>query len=85
MGAHMMNPFGGFLPGLDPAMMSYMGFGGLPGFLPGMGMPFGLPPGFMPGASKEKLSVPHKRKLIAENKENISQIQKKIRLENIVN
>ncbi|KAK3086269.1 hypothetical protein FSP39_016055 [Pinctada imbricata] len=52
MASHMMNPFGGFLPGLDPTMMSYMGFGGIPGFLPGMGLPFGLPPGFMPGAEQ---------------------------------
>lgn len=47
--ANMMNPFGaGFLPGLDPSMLPYMGFPGMPGFLPGMGMPF-MPPGFMPG------------------------------------
>ncbi|KAK3099202.1 hypothetical protein FSP39_000960, partial [Pinctada imbricata] len=48
----MINPFGGFLPGLDPTTMSYMDFGGIPGFLPGIGIPFGLPPGVMPGAEQ---------------------------------
>lgn len=52
--ANMMNPFGaGFLPGMDPSMFPYLGFPGMPGFMPGMGMPF-MPPGFMPGQSEKK-------------------------------
>lgn len=41
----------GFMPGLDPSLLSYMSYaGGMPGYMPGMGMgmPF-LQPGFMPG------------------------------------
>lgn len=65
----MMNPFGAsFLPGLDPAMLPYMGFPGMPGLLPGMGMPF-MPPGFMPGEFREKLKK-RKREEV-ENIENI--------------
>lgn len=67
--ANMMNPFGaGFLPGLDPAMLPYLGFPGMPGLLPGMGMPF-MPPGFMPGESQEKLKK--RKRQDVENIENI--------------
>lgn len=44
----------GFMPGLDPSLLSYMSYaGGMPGYMPGMGMgmPF-LQPGFMPGAEQ---------------------------------
>jgi hypothetical protein len=44
----------GYLPGLDPAYLSYM-YPGLPGFFPGMSAMPMLQPGLLPGESMLKV------------------------------
>ncbi|CAG5126666.1 unnamed protein product, partial [Candidula unifasciata] len=46
MNAQMLSALGGYMPGLDPAYLSYM-YGGLPGYFPGMGLSM-MQSGLMP-------------------------------------
>ncbi|XP_067652844.1 zinc finger homeobox protein 4-like isoform X2 [Haliotis asinina] len=48
MNMQMMSALGGYIPGMDPSYLPFM-YPGLPGYMPGMGMPL-LQPGLMPGA-----------------------------------
>ncbi|XP_064640113.1 zinc finger homeobox protein 4-like isoform X2 [Lineus longissimus] len=45
----MLSPFGPLFPGSEAGLLPFMYPGGMPGFYPGMGMPF-MQPGLIPGA-----------------------------------
>lgn len=49
MNAQMLSALGGYIPGLDPAYLSYM-YSGIPGYFPGMGLSM-MQPGLIPGMS----------------------------------